>query len=231
MKRQDRPEDGEGKHHLVRDLRMHDPPGLSQRVLVDVLHTPRERGRRPVVLTVDHVADAADSEPDHRGGPARVDDLPERVVGPPRPHVDSDKSAEQAAPLADAALGQSEDAQPLAVGEDPPVLPNVQRPGADKAERDHPRQSVARVFEIGYVLTQQPEAEARRGDDPEHRKHAVPGDEERTQPDDVRVEVDDDREKHRTRRRDRSRDASAAAQPLSARDRSSSESGAPPFCR
>ena len=147
-----------------------------------------------MVLTVDHVADAADRQADHRPGAAGVDDLPETESCPPGPHVGADHGAEQAAPLADPALGQGEDAQPLAVGKDLEVLPYIKETGSDEAEHDHPGQPVACVPEVDAVLLEEPEAQARRRDDPEHREHAVPGDQQRADADDVRVQVDDDRE-------------------------------------
>src|SRR5260370_29451115 len=149
-----------------------------------------------MVLTVDDVADAPDRQAEHRAGAAGVEYVPDRVVSAARPHVDAERRAEQAAPLADTAFGQRKDAQPLAVGEDAPVLPHVEETRADKPQRDHPREPVAGALEVGDVLLQEPETDARRGDDPEDREHAVPGDQERAEPKDVRVEVDDDRQRH-----------------------------------
>ena len=214
MEWQQRAQDDQAQHHLVCDLGMHDPARLAQRVLVDVLHTPGHRRRRAVVLTVDHITDAADGQPDHRRRPTRVDDLPERVVGAPRPHVHADDRAEQATPLADAALGQREDAQPLAVGEDPPVFPDIKGTGSDEAKRDHPRQPVSRVFQVGNVFAQEPEAKPCGGDDPQHREDAVPGDEERAERKDVGVEVDDDRERRGHLRRDSGRAVEARERDL-----------------
>src|SRR2546429_424929 len=60
VKRKQQPQDSQAQHHLVRDLRMHDLARLTQRIGVDVLDAPRKGRRRPVMLTVDDVADAAD---------------------------------------------------------------------------------------------------------------------------------------------------------------------------
>lgn len=214
MKRQERAKDHQAQHHLVCNLGMHDLSWLAQRVLIDVLHSPGQGRRRPVVLTVDHVADAADGQPDHRCGTTRVDDLPERVVRAARPNVDADHRSEQATPLADAALGQRKHAQPLAVGEDPPVLPDVKGTGSHQAQRDHPRQPVSRVFQVGNVFAQEPEAEPGGGDDPQHCEDAVPGDEERAERKDVGVEVDDDRQRRGHLRGDSSRAVEARERDL-----------------
>src|SRR4029077_15922645 len=125
-----------------------------------------------------------------------VEDLPERVVRAARPDVDAEHRAEQAAPLADPAFGQSEHPQPRGAREDAPVLPDVEKTRADQPERDHPREPVAGALEVGDVFLQEPEADARSGDDSEDREDAVPGDEEWAEPEDVGVEVDDDRQGH-----------------------------------
>src|SRR5204863_6403102 len=109
-----------------------------------------------------------------------------------RPDVSADHGSEQPAPLADATLGQGEHAEDLAAGEDPEVLPDVEKASADEADHDHPGEAVARVLEVGHVLAQQPEAEPRGGEDAQHGEDAVPRDEQRTDARDVRVEVDDD---------------------------------------
>src|SRR5438876_1168523 len=119
-----RAKDEKAQHHLVRDLWVDDLAGLPEGVLVDVLDAPGKICRRAVVLAVDDVPDAADREPDHRAGAAGVDDLPERELRPARPDVGAHHCPEEPAPLADAALRESEHAQQVA-REDSEVLPHV----------------------------------------------------------------------------------------------------------
>src|SRR5438552_18570041 len=191
-------EDHYAQHHLVRDLRMDNLAWLAQRVRVDVLDAPGEGGRRAVMLSVDDVADAADGQSEHGRWSTGVQDLPEGVLRPARPDDDSHHGAEQAAPLADAAFGQGEYPQELSVGEEPEVLPHIEKTGADKAQGHHPGEAVAGAGEIGDVLLEQPEADARGGDDAQHCEHSVPGDQDRPDAQDVRVEVDDDRQWHQS---------------------------------
>ena len=124
MKGEDRAEDEKAQHHLVGNFRMNDLARLAERVLVDVLDTPREVGRRAVMLPVDDVADAADRESDHCARATRVDDLPERELRSPRPDVGANHRAEEPAPLADAAFGQRQRPQGVA-REEPEVLPHI----------------------------------------------------------------------------------------------------------
>src|SRR5205085_10144095 len=89
----------------------------------------------------------------------------------------------------------SDPPQELALGEDAEVLPHRQGPRADQPDHDHPGQRVAAAaLEAALVLLEQPEADARRGDDAQDGEDTVPRDEEWADANDVWVEVDDDRE-------------------------------------
>ena len=105
VNRQQRSEQHQCEDHLVRHLGVDHQARLTKGVGVDVLHAPREVGRRAVMLAIDHVSDAADRKADHGRRPGCVDDLPVRDRGAPRPDVSAEHRAEQAAPLADASLG------------------------------------------------------------------------------------------------------------------------------
>ncbi len=185
----------ERQDHLVRDLGMDDHAGLTQRRGVHVLDAPWRDGRCAVMLAVDDVADPSDGKADHRGRSAGVDELPVRESSAPSPHVSPRHGPEQPAPLADASFGQREHSEDLAAGEEPEVLPHVQKARADQAQPHHPGDAVGAACRVDPVLLQQPEAEARPGEDSEHREHAVPGDQEWPDAKEIGVEVDDDGEK------------------------------------
>src|SRR5581483_4283070 len=193
VERQDQGEDREGQDHLVGDLGVDDLAGLAERVGVHVGHAPGQVRRRAVVLAVDDVADAADRQADHGAGAAAVDDLPERKLRAPRPQERADDRAEQAAPLADPALGDREDPQQVPV-EELEVLPDVQQPGADEADDDHPEDAVGQAARVDALPVEEPHAEPRGREDAEHGEDAVPRDQERPDLEEVRLEVDDDRE-------------------------------------
>ena len=174
---------------------MHHLAGLAEGVGVHVLHAPGQGGGRSVVLAVDDVADAADCEPDHRRRPARVDQLQIGDAGAARPDVGAEPGAEEAAPLADAAFGDEEDMDELP-GEKLEVLPDIEDARADQPQDHHPGHAVRTVRDVDLVLAQQPQTEARRGEDAEDGENAVPRDEERAEPEQVRLQVDHDRQEH-----------------------------------
>src|SRR5205823_8145502 len=135
---------------------------------VDVLDAPGQVGRGAVVLAVDDVADPADCEADESARPSGIDDLPERLSVAPAPQVGADDGAEEAAPLADPALIQVQDAHPLA-DELLVVLPDEKEAGADQAHYDHPDGCVGDSGRFDAVVAPgEPLAQAPRGQDAEH---------------------------------------------------------------
>ncbi len=108
------------------------------------------------------------------------------------PDVGAEDGPEQAAPLADPALSDIEDVDQLA-GEELEVLPHIKDAGSDQPKDHHPRDAVGAMTDVDLVLAEQPQTEACRGEDAEHREHPVPRDEEWPEPEQVWLEVDHDR--------------------------------------
>src|SRR6266851_1401432 len=177
---------------------MNHPPRLAQRRGVHVFDPPRQRGRRAVVLAVDDVADAADGHADHGRGATRVDDLPVRESRPAGPYVGPDHRAEQAAPLADATLREGKDPEQRSARKELEVLPHIKEACADEAEDDHVRDTVRAAGHVDPVFLEKPQAKPRCGQDSQNREHSVPRDEEWSDFEEVRVQVDDDGEKHQS---------------------------------
>ena len=147
------------------------------------------------MLAVDHVADASDGEADHGRGTGSVEDCQERYRCAASPYVRAGGRPEEAAPLADAALGEGEDAQNVAV-EQLEVLPDVEQSRADQAEHDHPGDSVAGTRGVDPILAQEPQAEPGGGEDTEDGEDPMPRHEERADLEERRLQVDDDGQRH-----------------------------------
>ena len=81
-------------------------------------------------------------------------------------------------------------------GEEFEVLPDIKDAGANEAQDHHPRHAVSGVAGVDVVLGQQPDPEPCRREDAEHAEDAVPCDEQRAEPEDVGLEIDDHGEEH-----------------------------------
>src|SRR5450631_641965 len=136
---------------------MDDCAGLAERGRVHVFDAPRQSGRGAVMLAVDDIADPADGQADHGRGTRGVEDLPEREVRPAGPDVSAERGSEQPAPLTDAALRQGEHSEQLSAGEEPEVLPYIQKARADETDHDHPRHAVRAASRVDAVFLQEPQ--------------------------------------------------------------------------